>query len=102
MSSCSSAWTCGLTSRSRNRPTLSRIRASCSASRVVITIHHEDTKGTKSFGPRAFRLPECGPEAPDPYKLFVFFVSSWCYEVDFVRHREDSMVAIAREVAPGR
>jgi hypothetical protein len=34
--------------------------------------------------------------------FFVFFVSSWCYEVEIARHREESMVAIAREVAPGR
>src|SRR5204862_8277751 len=56
----------------------------------------------KSFGRRANRPHECGPKARDPYKLIVFFVTSCYYDVDFVRHREESMVAIAREDAPGR
>src|SRR4051812_6027923 len=37
MSSCSRVWTYGLTSRSRNRPKLSRIRRSCSASTLIPT-----------------------------------------------------------------
>src|SRR4051812_12890048 len=37
MSSCSRARTWGLTSRSRNRPTLSRISLSCSASALIWT-----------------------------------------------------------------
>src|SRR5215213_4060400 len=39
MSSCSRAWTYGLTSRSRNRPTLSRISLSCSASALMRPAH---------------------------------------------------------------